>query len=80
MSAWFCAWNTVGACAGILLATVAGYEVSLSTMLFLQWLGLLALAAVFQRMNRAEGEHAVNGRLGTNFPRCLVHWSQSRRS
>ena len=37
-------------------------------MLFLQWLGLLALAAVCQRMQRAEGEHEVNARLGTNVP------------
>ena len=66
--AWFSAWNTVGACAGIVLATVAGYEVSLPTMLFLQWLGLVALAAVCQRMQRAEGEHEVNARLGTNVP------------
>jgi spermidine synthase len=65
---WFSAWNTVGACAGIVLATVAGYEVSLPTMLFLQWLGLLALAAVCQRMQRANVEHEASTRLGKNLP------------
>jgi spermidine synthase len=45
------AWNTAGSCSGILLATFIGYELDLNWMLAVQWLLLLALGGVNDKIN-----------------------------
>ncbi len=46
-------WNTFGSCSGILLATFVGYEMNPLWMLVCQWLLLLALGGVSDRLGPA---------------------------
>ncbi len=47
---WLNGWNTFGCCCGVLSATLIGYELNLTAMIFLQWLVLLALCGVADKI------------------------------
>ncbi|MEW5979807.1 MAG: hypothetical protein AB1898_28770 [Acidobacteriota bacterium] len=66
---WFHAWNTLGCCCGILLATFGGYEVGLLWMMLIQGLGLLSLAGVVEKMSRLRFKHDLSrlSRFGWSF-------------
>jgi spermidine synthase len=51
---WFSAWNTLGACMGVLTALLVGYEMDLMWMIVVGVLLLLALGGVIDRIKKIQ--------------------------
>jgi spermidine synthase len=51
---WFSAWNTLGACLGVLTALLVGYEMDLMWMIVVGVLLLLAMGGVIDRIKKIQ--------------------------
>ena len=54
MSGWFSAWNTLGACMGVLTALLVGYEMDLIWMIVVGVLLLLAMGGVIDKIKKIQ--------------------------
>ena len=51
---WFSAWNTLGACMGVLTALLVGYEMDLIWMIVVGVLLLLAMGGVIDKIKKSQ--------------------------